>query len=230
VSRPAVENRVALANALRTQLECFWPGAVAIFADIDSPIALAFLRRYPAPADVRGLAEQRLDRFLARNHSAGRRPAHELLARLRGAADGRADVLESEARRQIVLAHVTALEPIVARIAELTSEIRSALHDRADGEIFCSLFRDPKTAICRATILAEMGDCRPRYPNVALAGDGGQAPVAVESGKSKRTRFRSACDHRLRAAIATLADTSGHTNARARGRTDQARPRMRRAC
>ncbi len=30
-------------------LEGFWPGAGAIFADVDSPIALAFLGRYPTP-------------------------------------------------------------------------------------------------------------------------------------------------------------------------------------
>lgn len=224
-----VATRVALANELRAQLECFWPAAAAIFAEIDSPIALAFVKRYPSPADARGLGEQRLERFLARNHYCGRRPVHELLARLRGCAEGRAQALETEARRQIVLGLVAALEPLVAQIAQLTSEIRSALHDHPDGEIFSSLFRDPKTAICPATILAEMGDCRPRYPTKhALAADAGHAPVAVESGKSKRARFRWACDHRLRDAIATLADTSRHTNpwaadiyhrARARGAT-----------
>ena len=208
-----VETRVALANALRAQLECFWPGAAVIFADIDSPIALAFLKRYPSPADARGLGEQRLQRFLARNHYCGRRPARELLARLRGAADGRAATLEIEARRQIVLGLAAALEPIVTQIAQLTSEIRASLHDHPDGKVFCSLFRDPKTAICPATFIAEMGDCRPRYPTkAALASDGGQAPVAKESGKSKRAHFRWACDHRLRDAFSTLADTSRHHN------------------
>src|SRR4051812_33421121 len=37
-----VETRVALANRLRAELEAFWPGGAAIFADVDSPIALAF--------------------------------------------------------------------------------------------------------------------------------------------------------------------------------------------
>jgi transposase len=208
-----VGHRVALANELRAQLECFWPGAAQIFADIDSPIALAFLRRYPAPIDARGLGEQRLTRFLARHHYCGRRTADELLGRLRAAANGRAAAHETEARRQIVLALVAALEAIVAHIAQLTSEIRAALADHTDGPTFRSLFRDPKTAVCPATILAEMGDCRARYPTkAALAGDSGQAPVAVESGKSRRARFRWACDHRLRDAIATLADTSRHTN------------------
>ncbi len=130
-----------------------------------------------------------------------------------------------------MLALVSALEPIVARISELTSEIRAGLADHADGPTFRSLFVDPKSAVCAAAMLAEIGDCRERYPTKAtLAADGGQAPVAVESGKSKRARFRWACDHRLRAAICTLADTSRHhnpwaadiyTRARARGASHQ---------
>jgi transposase len=221
-----VEHRVSMANELRAQLECFWPGAVAIFADIDSPIALAFLHRYPSPLDARALGPQRLERFLARHHYCGRKAAGELLERLRGAACGRAGTLETETRRQIVLALVAALEPIVARIAELTSEIRSALHDHPDGEIFTSLFCDPKTAVCPATILAEIGDCRDRYPTrCALSADAGQTPVAVESGTSKRARFRWACDHRLTNAIATLADTSRHHNPWAADLYDRARAR-----
>lgn len=221
-----VEHRVALANALRAQLECFWPGATLVFAEIDSPIALAFIKRYPTPADARGLGEQRLERFLARHHYCGRKPANELLTRLRGAADGRAQTLESEARRQIVLGLVAALEPIVTQIAQLTSEIRASLHDHPDGEIFASLFRDPKTAICPATFIAEMGDCRSRYPTKhVLAGDGGQAPVAKESGKSKRAHFRWACDHRLRDAFSVLADSSRHHNPWAADIYDRARAR-----
>jgi transposase len=226
-----VGQRVALANQLRAQLECFWPGAATVFADLDSPIALAFLRRYPSAADTHALGEQRMARFLARHHYCGRRTPRELLGRLRGAAEGRAGQLETDARRQIVLALVAALEPIVARIAELTSEIRTGLQDHPDGPTFRSLFRDPKSAVSAAAMLSEIGDCRDRYPTVAaLAADGGQAPVAVESGRSKRARFRWACDHRLRAAIATLADTSRHhnpwaadiyTRARARGASHQ---------
>jgi transposase len=208
-----VEHRVALANELRAQLECFWPGAAHTFADVDSPIALAFLKRYPSPADAVGLGEQRMTRFLARHHYCGRKTPRELLGRLRSRACGRAEALETEARRQVVLALVAALEPIVRQISELTSEIRAGLHEHADGPTFRSLFRDPKSAVCAAVMLAEMGDCRDRYPTDAvLAADGGQAPVAVESGRSKRARFRWACDHRLRAAICTLADTSRHHN------------------
>jgi len=221
-----VQTRVGLANELRAQLGCFWPGAAEVFADIDSPIALAFLRRYPSPADAHGLGEQRLARFLARHSYCGRKTPRELLDRLRGAAQGRAQALETDARRQIVIALVSALEPIVARISELTAEIRGALADHTDGDTFRSLFKDPKSAIAAATMLAEIGDCRDRYPTrQALSADGGQSPVAVESGKSKRARFRWACDHRLRDAIGTLADSSRHHNPWAKDIYQRARAR-----
>jgi transposase len=122
-----VRTRVGLANQLRDQPQTFWPGAGKVFFSVDSQIALAFLRRYPSPVDARGLGEQRLQAFLERHSHNGRKPASELLDRLRTGAEGRAGELETGARRQVVLALVCALEPIVARISELTIEIRHAL-------------------------------------------------------------------------------------------------------
>ena len=107
-----------------------------------------------------------------------------------------------QARREIVLALVSALEPVVARISELTIEIRHALDAHPDGPTFRSLFIAADSWLCAATMIAEIGDCRERYPTYrALAADAGQAPVAVESGKSKHAQFRWACDHRLRASV-----------------------------
>lgn len=226
-----VQTRVALANQLRAELEHFWPGAARIFAEIDSPIALAFLERYPTPADTRTLGEQRLAGFLARNGYSGRRSTAELLARLRAAPDGRTGQLETEARRHVVLALVAALTPLVAQIRLLTSEIAGAVRAHPDGPTFLGPFRDTNSVITAATLLAEIGDCRARYPtNDSLAADAGMSAVAIESGKRKTAAFRRACDHRLRTAFATLADSSRHhnpwarrlyTDARARGHTHQ---------
>ena len=208
-----VRTRVGLANQLRDQLATFWPGASKVFWSVDSQIALEFLKRYPTPADTRGLGEQRLAAFLKHHGYPGRRPARELLARLRNGAEGRAGELETQARRQVVLALVSALEPVVARISELSIEIRHALDAHPDGPTFRSLFIAPDSWLCAATMLAEIGDCRERYPSYrALAADAGQAPVAVESGKSKHAQFRWACDHRLRQAVCTLADARRRHN------------------
>lgn len=202
--------RVELANQLRSQLEAFWPGAL-IFADVDSPISLAFLRRCPSPADARGLGPKRLAGFLARHGYPGRRSPEELLGRMRSAPAGRAGELETEARRAVVLGLVASLEPVVAEISELTSQIRGALATHPDRMVFAPLFRDAKTVICPATLIAELGDCRGRYPtDAAMAADAGMSPVALESGKLRVATFRRACDKRLRDAVATLADSTRH--------------------
>lgn len=206
-----VEAKVALANQLRAQLEAFWPAAACLFADIDSPIALEFLERYPSPNDARGLGEKRMQAFLDRHRYPGRTSATELVRRLRTAPQGRAGTLEQDARAATIRGLVAALKPIVEEIRQLTSAIAGALRTHPDAQIFLPLFRDKKTAITPATLIAELGDSRARYPtDAALAADGGMSPVAVESGKRKVAVFRRACDKRLRTAIATLADSTRH--------------------
>jgi transposase len=208
-----VGQRIALANQLRAQLEAFWPGASGIFKEIDSPIALAFLERYPSPLDARGLGEKRLAGFLARHGYCGRKSASELLARLRLAPEGRAGELEAEARREIVLGLVAALKAIVEQVKLLTSQIRGALDAHPDGQIFRSLFRDPRSVVTAAELVAEIGDCRERYDTRArLEARAGQCPVAIESGKKKVASFRWACNKTLRDAVCVLADNSRKHN------------------
>ena len=85
-----VGTRTALVNQLRAELAGFWPGPLGLFRDLHSQISLAFLERYPGPADARGLGEQRLQAFLARQrYSGGQKPAR-LLAKLRRAPEERA--------------------------------------------------------------------------------------------------------------------------------------------
>jgi transposase len=202
--------RVELANQLRAQLQAFWPGAL-IFAVIDSPISLAFLKRYPSPAEAKGIGQGRMAAFLARQGYSGRTDPAELVTRMRSAPQGTAGPAEQQARRAVVLGLLSALEPIVSEIAALDTQIRERLAAHPDAAIFAPLFRDRRTAICPATLIAELGDCRGRYPTeAAMAADAGMSPVALESGKLRVATFRRACDKRLRLAVATLADSTRH--------------------
>jgi len=201
--------RVRLGNQLRAQLDGFWPGAARIFAAVDSQIALAFLRRYPSPAETRGLGEKRLAGFLEREGYSGSRSAGELLERLRSAPTRDLGAVEAEARRAAVLGLVSALEPIVAQIAALGSRIARGVHAHPDGKVFAPLFRNRKSVLTTARLIAEIGDDRARYPNAeALAANAGMAPVARESGKRKTAFFRRACDKRLREAVSCLANST----------------------
>jgi transposase len=221
-----VRTRVSLSNCLHAELEAFWPGADRLFCKIASPIALAFLERYPSPTDARGLGEKRLAGFLARHGYCGGKSAAELLGRLRSAPKGWAEEAEEEARRTAVLSLVATLKPLVEQIGMLDSRIAEAVRAHPDGEVFLSLFRNPGSTLTAAKLLSEIGDRRERYPTAeTLAADAGMCPVAKESGKRKVATFRRACDKRLRDALATLADSSRQHNPwakdiylRARGR------------
>jgi hypothetical protein len=217
---------VALSGQLRAELERFWPGPIGLFTKLDSPISLAFLERYPSPADARGLGEQRLAAFLARQrYSGGQKPA-KLLAKLKRAPEGRVGEAELAARRALVLALVAAIRPLVAQIKQLDEQIATALAEHPDGEIFLSLFRDPRSVLTAGELLAEIGDCRARYPTRdTLAADAGQAAVAIESGKRKTAAFRWGCNKRLRGAFCTLADSTRHWHPWAQDRYAAARGR-----
>lgn len=206
-----VAQRVALANQLRSLLESFWPGAAALFSDIDSPIALAFLRRYPTPQSAAHLGEKRLASFLAQEQYSGRRPVAELLARLRSAPASVASEVEAEARGELVKALARLLETLVAELAKLSSRIEHDVAALPDGQLVMSLPRAGR--INAAQILAELGDVRERFQTEEqLAAEAGVCPVTYESGKSRGVSFRWACNHRLRRAITTWADNSRHAS------------------
>lgn len=206
-----VDARVAAANQLTSTLQTFWPGALAIFADIASPIALAFLQRYPSPRSARRVGETQLHDFCKRQHYSGRRSPTELLQRLRGAAAGLVGANTEQAMAQVVLCHVAVLKSVVGRIATLTKRIEQFMAALPDGLLMMSFPRSGE--ICAAQILAELGDVRERFPSAdQLAAEAGTVPVTYQSGKTRSVAFRWACNHRLRKAITCLADNSRHAN------------------
>ena len=206
-----VAQRVALANQLRALLERFWPGAAVIFAEVDSPIALAFLTRYPTPHSAARLAERRLAQFLGQHAYCGRRPVAELLARLRRAPASQVGEAEAEASGEVVRALVAVLTPLVAHLQQLSAAIAAALAQHPDGPLLQSLPRSG--AVNAAQILAELGDDRARFPaDAQLAAEAGLAPVTHASGKHRAVVFRWACNKRLRQALTTLADNSRHAS------------------
>lgn len=206
-----VAQRLALANQLRALLERFWPGAAAIFADLDSPIALAFLARYPTPHSAARLGEKRLAQFLRQHAYCGRRPVSQLLARLRTAPASQVGEAEAEASGDLVRALVAVLAPLVGQLQQLSAAVAATLTLHPDGPLVQSLPRSGE--VNAAQILAELGDDRARFPSAErLAAEGGLAPVTHASGQHHAVVFRWACNKRLRRALTTFADNSRHAS------------------
>ena len=206
-----VEMRVAATNQLSALLDAHWPGARAIFADVESPVSLEFLTRYPTPVAAAHPGEKRMTAFCAKHGYSGRRTAAELLARLRHAPAGAAGEALSEALRDAVLAAVGVLTALNASVKNLDRSTAAHLGEHPDGAIFTSLPRSGQ--INAARVLAEWGDTRQAYEHPdAVAALAGCTPVTKESGKHRSVHFRWACNKRFRVAVTTFADNSRHAS------------------
>lgn len=207
-----VATRVQLANQLRALLQSYWAGAAEVFADVDSPIALAFIQRYPTPEAASRLGPKRMAAFCAQHAYCGRRSAEELLQRLRQAPSITVGELEMDAKGELACCLATTLAKIVDQIRQLSGRIEHHVAASDDGRILMSFPRAGR--ICAAQILAELGSVRERFDSdEQLAAETGVAPVTYASGKHKAVAFRWACNHRLRRALTTLADNSRHASA-----------------
>jgi len=208
--RDLVKHRVALANQLRAHLLVAFPGAVGLFADLDSPISLKFLTRFESQDRADWLSTKRLAAWLASVSYSGRTDPGVLLAHLHDATRG-ASGDDGAARAHVTRAMVTVLTGLVEQIRILEDQIAEQLALHADAHIFTSL---PRSGTVRAArLLAEIGDARGRFPDAeSLACLAGVAPSTRQSGQHKAVNFRWAVNKELRDAVCDFASDSRQAN------------------
>jgi len=208
--RDLVKHRVALCNQLRAHLQITFPGAVGLFADLDSPISLAFLDRFESQDRADWLSTKRLAAWLKSVGYCGRTDPAVLMSHLHDAPRGPAGE-DGAARAHTTRAQLVVLRSLVEQIAVLESQIAEQLALHADAHIFCSL---PRSGTVRAArLLAEIGDARGRFPDAAsLACLAGVAPSTKQSGKHRAVGFRWAVNKELRDAVCDFAGDSRRAN------------------
>ena len=221
-----VTARVALVQQLTAHLGLVFPGALALFADLASDIARAFLLRFPSAGEAAWLGPGRLSAWLAGQGYSGRRSGVELHARLVAAPRG----LTGEAAgpmAAVTVALVRAIGALREQVRALEASIADQLDAHPDGSVFTSL---PRAGCVRAAaLLAEIGDRRERFPTPeSLACLAGASPSTRQSGQHRAVTLRYTCDKKLRDAVIDFAGDSRHANpwaadlyarARARGKS-----------
>ena len=201
-----VETRVQIVNQLRANLELAFPGAIGLFCKPDSSITLTFLRRFPSAEKAQWLSPKRLASWLSSVGYTGGIPSGVLYGRIDNAAPGLLGA-EGAARGRITLGLVAMLETLNAEVQALEHDMEELFRSHPDQRIFASL---PRSGMVRAAnLLAEIGDCRERFPSDdALAALAGASPSTRQSGKREQTVFRWACNKKLRAAVMDFANGS----------------------
>lgn len=219
-----IGHRIAVHNQLLAVLQHNFPGAIGLFSQLDIPISLAFLRRFPSEAKASWLSELRMAHWLKANAYCGRHTPTRLVDHLREAATGRLTGPAAEASELIVLTLVGLLTTLRAQQHDLEARIKESLLAHPDGPIFQSL---PRAGTIRAaTLLAEIGDCRARFPDAAsLAAAAGVAPSTRQSGKHLTVAYRRGCNKQLRAALIDWAQDTPRANPWAQDTYNRARAR-----
>ena len=218
-----VKHRVAAANQLRAHLRNVFPGAIGLFAEIDSEISLAFLTRFDTQDRADWLTPKRLGDWLAKQGYSGRTDPAVLHQRLLAAPRG-ATSEHATAQAHITASYVTLLQTLVEQIKALSTQIDRQLDAHTDAHVFTSLPRSGRVRAAR--LLAEIGDCRARFPTPeSLTGLAGAAPSTRQSGKLRTVAFRRSCDNQLRDAATDFANGSRDANPWAADLYDRARAR-----
>jgi transposase len=205
-----VSHRIAVANQPRAHPQIAFPGAVGLFADINSTISPRFLERFPTVERADWLSVKRWVTWLTSLGYRGRTPAETLHQRLsdapRGVTGSAADTAAA-----VTAAFVATLRTITTQIDALAARIAEQLDLHPDHHIFTSL---PRSGTVRAArLLAEIGDARGRFPTAdSLACLAGVAPSTRQSGKLTAVSFRWGADKQLRDAIRDFAGDSRHAN------------------
>ena len=204
--RALVAHRVAACNQLRAHLQGCFPGAVGLFAELDSPISLAFLARFGCQDRVDWLSPRRMAAWLKDQGYTGRQDPAALHRKLTAAPRGAAGA-EGAAQARVTLALLAVLTALVTQVKALEAQIAGQLAAHADAHVFTSL---PRSGTVRAArLLAEIGDCRARFPTPeSLTCAAGVAPSTRQSGKHKAVTFRWAADKQLRDAVCDFAGDS----------------------
>jgi transposase len=218
-----VGHRVAAANQLRAHLRNAFPGAVGLFAAIDSEISLTFLTRFDTQDRADWLTPKRLADWLSKQGYSGKVAPAELHRRLVDAPRG-ATGEHATNQAHITAALVALLGTLLEQITALSDQIDHQLNTHTDAHIFTSLPRSGRVRAAR--LLAEIGDCRARFPTPeSLTCLAGAAPSTRQSGKLRVVGFRWSCDKQLRDAVTDFAADSRRANPWAADLYDRARAR-----
>jgi transposase len=218
-----VSHRVAVANQLRAHLSNAFPGAVGLFSEIDSSISLKFLARFDTQDRADWLSPKRLGAWLSSVGYCGRVDPAVMYARLASAPRG-ATGEHGTAQGHITRALLAVLSTLVEQIKTLSTQIDEQLTLHPDAHTFTSLPRSGRVRAAR--LLAEIGDCRARFPTPeALCCLAGAAPSTRQSGKIRTVGFRWACDKQLRDAVTDFAGDSRRANPWAADLYNRARAR-----
>lgn len=206
-----IEQRTALVQQLRSQLNLYYPAALDFFDDWTSPTAWDFLLRFPTADKLSRAKEHTLIAFL-KGHRLGATANWKAKVKGRCAASDWPAHPQESCYVMYATGLVKELKAVQATLKEFRPEIKKAFAVLPQAELLSSLpgageKLAPRLTAMVSSSLAQQGGLE------ALRGHSGVAPVTKQSGKRRQVHIRRMCNKHWRNTLHLFAWCSTRSSA-----------------
>lgn len=198
--RRLVRHKTRLLNQLTVTLKEYYPRPLEIFGDLDTQMALDFLKQYPTPQSI---SRRKWERFCREHHLSEARRAKLWEGLKRPQLAMPEHVVRAKARLVGVL--VEQLRTLIEALDKYSKEVEDFFAAMPAAKLTEKL-PGGKSGTLMPSVWAELGDAQGRWESFKhLQAQAGTVPVTKRSSKSQGVYFRYACNKQLRHAVYLLA-------------------------
>lgn len=190
-------HKTRLLNQIEVTLKEYYPRPLEVFSDLESQIALDFLRQYPTPRALAELTRRNWNYFAKREHRLGEQRCKELWEKL---SQPQLKIPEHVVRTkaQLLLVLVIQLRSLAEAVKNYSDRVESFFASMPAAK-FVKTLPGGKSGTTVPMLWAELGDAKSRWQSFRhLQAEAGGVPVTKASGKSRVVQFRFACNKLLR--------------------------------
>jgi transposase len=192
-----VRHKTRLLNQLKITLKEYFPRPVEVFGDLDSRIAVDFLKQYPTPAALSKLSRKQWNRFTEQHPHCGQARSTKLWEELKKPQLMVPDHVV-RAKAQLLEALLDQLEASLRSVEKYSDKVQRFFASTPAARLVEKL-PGGKSGALLPMLWAELGDAPGRWESFShLQAEAGVVPVTKSSGKSRFVEFRLSCNKLLR--------------------------------
>lgn len=208
--RHAVDRRTGVIASLREVFELYYPVASKLFEDLSSPMALAFLKRWPDPLSLSKAHESTLVGFFHKHRSRSEKLIRKRIELISSATCITEDPMLLEVARMRIGDHVGQIKALNEAIRNYEQRIDEVFADHEKMPLFSGLPGAAEKLAPRLLAAFCLVDPKDAAEMQVITG---VAPIRVQSGQSMKTFMRQRCPKFLRQTFHEFAGCSVNSSA-----------------
>lgn len=195
-----VRHKTRLLNQLKITLKEYYPRPVEVFGDLESRIAVDFLKQFPTPTALTKLSRKQWSRFTEQHPHLGQARSAKLWEELK-----RPQLMVPDhvvrAKAQLLEVLLDQLETSLRTVEKYSDKVERFFASTLAARLVEQL-PGGKSGTLLPALWAELGDAPARWESFKhLQAEAGTVPVTKSSGKSRIVEFRFSCNKQLRYAV-----------------------------